>query len=263
MVGSALYRYLARERLRDTPQAFPGQFRLTSLMLWPFRTVKTAYGPQIIAHGKDWTNLAAASGHYGDELPSLIQSLPRDALFLDIGANLGIFSLLASQHLFKGKVVSFEPNPRVFKDLQRNIILNRCRNITAYNCGVSNETGVQTLWVDPRHTGAGSLRARPTQSIDIQLVPASESIAPHLDHLPGPAFCKIDTEGAEFHILTALAICGALHRLDQVYLEIDHAHLTECGSSEADIYQLMMSNGFEARYDRLGTPHYDQLFVKR
>ena len=262
MVGSAFYRYLARERLRDTPQAFPGQFRLTSLMLRTYRTVKTAYGPRIVAHGQDWTNLAAASGHYGEELISLIRSLPKDSLFLDIGANLGIFSLLASRHLSNGRVLSFEPNPRVFDDFRQNIRLNQCENITAHNYGISDTTHCQTLWVDPRHTGAGSLRERSTGSIEIKLVAASEAIAPVLAHHNGRVLCKIDTEGAESHILTALAKCGALDALQQIYLEIDQAHLEEAGSSEEDVYHLMTSSGFDAQYDRRGRPHYDQLFVK-
>jgi FkbM family methyltransferase len=60
---------------------------------------------------------------------------------VDVGANIGYFSLLCSSIVGKeGKVYSFEPHPRIYKYLVANISLNNMTNITTYNLAVGNET---------------------------------------------------------------------------------------------------------------------------
>ena len=70
-------------------------------------------------------------------------------LFLDIGANVGYFTLLASRSVGpNGKVISIEADPVTFKSLTTNLELNSCRNVVACNveatataCRVTIEPG--------------------------------------------------------------------------------------------------------------------------
>ena len=75
--------------------------------------------------------------------------------YLDIGANVGMFTLIASQTF--DKVLSFEPNPDTFRMLESNINLNKIGNITAYNIGLSDQNSIMKLYHNPLNNGGASL----------------------------------------------------------------------------------------------------------
>ncbi|MEN6547163.1 MAG: FkbM family methyltransferase, partial [Armatimonadia bacterium] len=58
--------------------------------------------------------------------------------FVDVGANIGYYALLASRLLRQGSVFAYEPVPTTFEWLQRNIQLNRSRNIESFPVAVSD-----------------------------------------------------------------------------------------------------------------------------
>ena len=57
-------------------------------------------------------------------------------MFLDIGANIGYFSLLAANHSPAVKIISFEPAKEIFQKLSENISINNIKNITTVNAAV-------------------------------------------------------------------------------------------------------------------------------
>ncbi len=68
-------------------------------------------------------------------------------VFLDIGANIGCFTCLASRIVGSaGRVYSFEPDRDNYRILQKNIRCNRCANTTAVRCAVSERTGRALLY---------------------------------------------------------------------------------------------------------------------
>ena len=80
--------------------------------------------------------------------------------FIDIGANLGLFTMVASRHLGpEGRVVAFEPNQTTFADLAGNLAANNCTNVVTVCAGVSNATARVAFDPGP----AGSQRHRPHQ----------------------------------------------------------------------------------------------------
>ena len=59
--------------------------------------------------------------------------------FIDIGANIGLFTLIAADIVGpNGRVIAFEPTPKTFSRLLQNIELNQFKNIDAYNIGLSD-----------------------------------------------------------------------------------------------------------------------------
>ena len=66
------------------------------------------------------------------------KKLNKNSNTIDIGANLGYFSILFSSIIKQGKVYSFEPEKKNFKKLLDNIKLNNFKNILPYNIGLSN-----------------------------------------------------------------------------------------------------------------------------
>lgn len=127
---------------------------------------------------------------------------------IDIGANFGAFTVLASRIVGpRGRVVAFEPDPRTFARLERNVKTNGCSNVTCCNYAVSGADGEISFY---RHekSAYGSIVAavdgRISSSSEIFTVPVRDifSILNELDGEIG--LMKIDCEGAEYAIFDRL-----------------------------------------------------------
>jgi FkbM family methyltransferase len=80
------------------------------------------------------------------ELKWLDRALPQGGTFVDIGANMGFFSLFAAT---KGAtIVAVEPHPRLFARLSNNMALNGAA-ARLFNCAVGGEAGMARLLVSP------------------------------------------------------------------------------------------------------------------
>lgn len=130
----------------------------------------------------------------------LRQELPADGIFVDIGANVGIYTLCAARLLnAKGRILAFEPNPPVFRRLQFNCRINQNSQrprITLLPIGISDRQDYFDLYLDDSNLGGSSLRMqRSGKRVRIQCRPLldvfREQNIRHVDIL------KIDIEGAE------------------------------------------------------------------
>src|SRR6187402_1787101 len=73
-------------------------------------------------------------GYYEKELGDLLKKMLRaNDVFIDIGANIGYFSLLAATFSPSVKVISFEPVKDLFKKMDKNFSINDSKNIIAIN----------------------------------------------------------------------------------------------------------------------------------
>lgn len=134
----------------------------------------------------------------------LADSIPKDGVFVDIGANVGIYSLWVAQHLSsQGRVISFEPNPPAFERLQFNVEANIDRlgsqwpEITCVPKGISDDQGSFPLFLDHGNLGGSSLalsKDRETMvNIEVSTL-ISELKRLGVDQIDA---LKIDIEGAE------------------------------------------------------------------
>lgn len=124
---------------------------------------------------------------------------------LDVGANLGLVSLLAAQRVgSQGRVIAFEPSPPVLVHLQRTIDANTHLPIELNRCALGDSTGTLNLHVPPDNAGAASvMSARPeAQVYEVQVRRLADVLADnrvqHVDLL------KIDVEGFEASVLRGL-----------------------------------------------------------
>ena len=80
----------------------------------------------------DWIqeNLFFLGKYEEAELKVVQNILHEGATFVDIGANIGLFSLVASRKVKdQGKVISFEPFPENFNHLEKHLQLNQIKNM--------------------------------------------------------------------------------------------------------------------------------------
>jgi FkbM family methyltransferase len=123
--------------------------------------------------------------------------LPYGGTYVDAGANVGFFVLLAAERVGpRGKVFAFEPAPRALRRLRANLALNETSHVELIEKGVWSEPGEATLYdFADGSFNEGSLGARPDKQVGEQITIATTRIDDHVDR-PVDVF-KIDVEGAE------------------------------------------------------------------
>lgn len=134
----------------------------------------------------------------------LLASRIRDGFrFIDIGANIGAYSLfVAAQAKSGARILAVEPQPEIFARLTYNIAQNPFGSIKAVACALADKPGEVTLFLDPGNRGESSVRIlRSTAGVAVK-VPATTLLALALsegyDRIDA---IKIDVEGAEDLIL--------------------------------------------------------------
>jgi FkbM family methyltransferase len=122
---------------------------------------------------------------------------------LDVGANAGYFSLWWLSRFPGSRVVSVEPMPNNFAQLQRNAALNPAQQMHPVNCAMSSKPGEITLSFDrsDRFTTAASVLENST-GVDKVSVPAVP-LARLMENFKFERvdFLKLDCEGSEYDIL--------------------------------------------------------------
>lgn len=126
--------------------------------------------------------------------------------FLDIGANVGVYSLLMSGLPDVGKVVAFEPAPDTVDELRRNLTLNgRAGSIEVIEKGLSNAEGEVSFGIVGKLSGANSIvhtsiheAEKFSGEIRIQIVPLDFIF---LDKKFNRICMKVDVEGHELEVL--------------------------------------------------------------
>jgi FkbM family methyltransferase len=89
---------------------------------------------------------ALAGTEYEAEMRWFLAKMKEGDLFVDVGANIGVYTLHASRLVGKkGKVFAFEPTPETFSDLQQNVQSNRCLNVTCEKIALADQIGEARL----------------------------------------------------------------------------------------------------------------------
>lgn len=137
-------------------------------------------------------------------LIGLGRQVPDNPVIVDIGANAGFFSIFAASVFPGAKIFSYEPIPKNFKQLKRNIAMNPMAGITGFSEAVYGYSGSVSISFDPEDsfsTAASVMEEAETQGRTIQ-VPCTT--IPEIfikNKLEKCDLMKIDCEGAEYEVL--------------------------------------------------------------
>lgn len=136
-----------------------------------------------------------------DQEARLMELMKPGDIFFDIGANIGIFSLLAAS--CGAKVIAFEPSKKVYKLLRKNIEINNYQNsILTVSEAVSDRKGV-THFFETRSGNLGVGRIinfNPNDQKESYEVTIN-TLEYFVKKFGKPNVLKIDVEGAEYLIL--------------------------------------------------------------
>ena len=165
---------------------------------------------------------------------------------LDIGAQVGIFSIYASKYAKKGKVYAFEPVKDNFTQLKENIALNKNKNIIPLNLAVSSKNEKKTIFLSDDNTGGHSLYKELVNSSKKIIVEAiSLNYFFNKYNLRKVDFLKLDCEGAEYDILFNVTKAN-LRKVRQISLEY---HNIDKNKNVEKMKEFLEENGFKIRID--------------
>ena len=132
------------------------------------------------------------------EMEMVLQLVREESVFFDIGANMGWYAINLAK-LVKGvEVFAFEPIPRTFGFLEKNIGLNDVQNIEVFNFGFSDKEDEVPFYYYPESSGNASMvnvsGRNDAQEIACRVKRLDDFVA---SEKVGPDFIKCDVEGAE------------------------------------------------------------------
>jgi len=219
--------------------------------------LKSAYGPRL-KYSVDKTYRLSLYGQYGDRVMMELKSIHDNDMFLDIGANTGLFSIVAAKAAKDVKVFSWEPNKTIFPLLMHNIIRNGCVNIVPFNAAISDVDGEVSFTSVEKHSGKSHISTGETAGKVLSLSKKSleflQSITFH------ECIIKIDVEGAEYKVLCQLEDFFKSHAARvKIIVEINDEHLQRFDNTRQEIVDYLSGFGFEPKYKEEKS-HYDEVF---
>lgn len=171
-------------------------------------------------------------------------------VFLDIGANIGLFSVIASERVGpEGRVYSFEPAGSLRERLWTNLRLNGSSNVSILPYALSDVDESRPMTVfgggfDAWSTLAGGGESeRPSKSETVQCV-TLDSIAGRESGLDKACLVKIDVEGWETRVLKGGAAMFARATPSVLMIEFSREPQRRAGSSYEELWGELARQGF-------------------
>ena len=229
--------------------------RILSHLWWleTYVAAKTFYGCRLYTDARDIVGRYLY--YFGIWEPNLThwmsERLAPGDVFIDVGANVGYFTLLASQRVGKkGAVVAIEALPKTCEILQMNLEANNISNVRAVNMAAWDKeeplkmftraenppgtTTVMNAWA-----GKWELDSQCT----VQAAPLSSILKPA--EIAGARLVKMDVEGAEWHAIQGMQPILDASRQDlEIVLEVNFGMLKSEGKSFEDVVRFFGRWGF-------------------
>jgi FkbM family methyltransferase len=172
-----------------------------------------------------------------EDMSFLLYYLQKDDLFYDIGANVGVYTVLTSQ-VKEVKTVSIEPLPLTYEKLLDNININRLTNVISKNIGLSFEPS--KLYFTTTRDTMNSVALKSDLNTQEVIVDTLDNIS----HEHGvPNAIKIDVEGYESNVLNGAKEVPRDDRLEVIILELNGSG-QKFGFLDDDIHNDLLEIGF-------------------
>lgn len=144
----------------------------------------------------------------------LSQSISKYDLIIEIGANVGIFTLFFYQEMLSSgkepRIYAFEPSKIAYRRLVKNLEINNAIAVETYNCAIGDEIGFLDFFEPENHLTNGSLSSQFASVFSSNLISSKAlvvngSLLSDLVSVDDKTLVKIDVEGFEFEVLSSMA----------------------------------------------------------
>ena len=175
--------------------------------------------------------------HEVEEMSFLLHYLTKKDTFLDIGANVGAFTILASGEK-KCRSIAVEPIPDTFHYLKKNIELNNIQDLVLlHNVGLGNRN--ETLhFTNDKDSMNHVVDKNCKNSIEVRVKTLDSLITEPIN------FIKLDVEGFEKFVLDGAKETLSNPKLNVIQIELNSFGI-QFGIEDDDIHQLLLEYGFK------------------
>lgn len=190
--------------------------------------------------------------NFGDyeniEMRMIRKFLNKNSVILDIGANIGWYSLNLSRYIPNGRIIAFEPIPHTFGYLKKNIKLNGAENIQAHNYGLSDKAEISHFYHNPKFAAAASLKNLHIDNKAVRVKCRVRRMDDFIFNLTQRIdLIKCDVEGAELYVMK-----GALETLKKtrpvLFVEMLRKWSAKFGYHPNDTIALLGNIGYYCYY---------------
>lgn len=222
----------------------------------------SVYGVWLLDRWEDVTYRFCVLGEYGFFYSGWLAE-QEDCVFLDIGANVGLYSLIAGKNPGIKAIYAFEPVPETFGYLVANVQRNATQRCTPCQVGISTHPAEIQIRTQRGHSGVSTLRSHGLErfhydsTVTVQIVGPEYIDATVNDGLASRVVVKLDVEGHELEVVETLMKSRIWPRVSNIYYEVDETYL-----DHAQILARLRSEGFEVIHRKGSGAHYD-LMVER
>jgi FkbM family methyltransferase len=202
----------------------------------------------VVSHGMPGATFNIYAGLQDfEDMGFLLHVLRSKDLFIDVGANVGTYTVLASA-VIGARCISFEPVPSTFHKLCRNIRLNDTAGLCElHNEGLSSQEGELIFTSDDdckNRVVVNDGRARPQNSIKVPVTTLNAVVGKGQ-----PTLVKIDVEGFELEVLRGGDQVFTTESLLAVITELNGSG-SQYGYEDATVFAQLLEWGFRAyKYD--------------
>lgn len=184
-------------------------------------------------------NLYAGFMEYEDMI-FLLHALQPNETFVDVGANIGAYTILASK-VVKSNSIAFEPLPATAERLKDQIQINRINAaVDIRNMGVGDKEGSLFFTNNNDTVNKVSLAGEVENTTMVKVSTLDKELAKDNQY-----FFKIDVEGFEYNVLEGASTVLSNNNVSAIIIELNGSG-EEFGHSNVDIHKKLLSFGFVA-----------------
>ena len=171
-------------------------------------------------------------GAYGHFLPNLLSKIQFKFRFVDIGANIGIFSLCATKNKNCEGIIAFEPADFIFDNLSKNLFFFKKKKI--FKKAISNYEKTGFLHINQKSSGSSRLveESREGRSVSVVNYKFIENILNSFS-INYPLIIKVDTEGNDEVVLKELM------KIENINIKYIYTELIHSKSSKENIIDIL------------------------
>jgi FkbM family methyltransferase len=183
------------------------------------------------------------------ELDFVKRYLRKDDVFLDIGANVGLFTAVgASKVGANGQVFSFEPVKKTFTRLSENVKLNNFQNVKLFNAGLSNSDGELEMTTSAEGFDAWNSFGKPTAGSNfikekVSIYKLDSCIADN--KISNVSLAKIDVEGWECNVMIGGKDFFSSDNAPDLLVEFTEENCKNAGFTCAGLYDILKDYGYQ------------------
>lgn len=204
------------------------------------------YGVLFIVQMNDLMSQPLFFGLHMDEVLCLKSFFPKNAVVIDVGANIGRWSLLSAKLFQTKKIYSFEPFLKTYHRLRKNISLNSSLNIETFNLALNNKSELVTMaTASEKNSGMNFISNTKSNSINqVESVTLDFFIQSH--DIKKIDLMKIDVEGFEMNVLK-----GAQQMIQQhhpvIICEINDTLLAKNKTSPKNVFDFLVDHKYQIK----------------